>query len=196
MSLALAKNHLLVNLICKMQFVPLSYVSNYNSEDGHERQVSASFFDLYGSPSSIVFTQSEEKTPSGSIYSQQITCNYPGLEKMNAKSLYAIDQLEHLVKFIDNYGQAFIMGSPDAGASLRWEYSSAIGGHTIIFSLDDTFPIGYDKEIGRFFFDERGYLMTTYESTETFYFDAQGNLMVNGPEESDYYLSNGILYRN
>lgn len=195
MPLTLHKNNFLVNLICRLQFVPINRVQGYTSVDGFEKQVQATFFNIYASPASIIFTQEEEKTASGSLYSQRITLSYPGLMRHNAEALYNLDQLEHLVKFVDDKGQVFIMGSLDAGALLNWEYSSTTGAHTLNFTLTDTFPIGYDKELGRFFIDERGYLMTTYESSETFYLDAGGNLVVDGPDEAEYFIQNGQLFR-
>jgi hypothetical protein len=76
----LLKNNTLVNVLCKLQFVPLSAVQQYSvAQDGFTKTVAASFFDVYGTPSTMLFTQSEEKTPSGSRYSQQITLSYPGM---------------------------------------------------------------------------------------------------------------------
>lgn len=191
----LLKNNILVNAICKLQFVPLASVQQYSvAQNGFEKQVVADFNDVYGTPATMLFTQAEQKTPSGSRYAQQISLFYPGFDKSNLPILYGLDQAEHLVKFEDNAGQTFFMGSPDAGAELSWQYSTSAGGFSISFNLVDSIPVGYNAEIGQFFFDANGFLATTYESTETFYFNANGNLVVSGPNEADYYLQNGILY--
>lgn len=192
----LLKNTLLINVLCQVQFVPLAAVAGVqNGINPLERSVQATFNEIYGTPGTILFTQNREITPAGSVYSQQITLSYPGLQKANLNVLYGLDQDQHLVKFKDVAGQEFIMGSPDAGAQLTWQYSTSFGGFQITFDLTDSMPIGYTAEYGKFFFDDRGYLMTNYESTETFYFDANGKLIVDGPDQAAYYLQNGILYR-
>jgi hypothetical protein len=170
-------------------------VADYSvGQDGFTKTVAASFFDVYGTPSTMLFTQNEEKTPSGSRYQQQITLSYPGLQKANLPILHALDQDEFLVKFVDTAGQQFIMGSPDAGAQLAWQYSTSFGGFEISFFLTDSIPCGFPGDLGQFFFNEKGFLATTYESSETFYFNADGKLVVSGPNEADYYFQNGILY--
>jgi hypothetical protein len=193
----LLKNNILINVLCQLQFVPLSAVADYSvAQDGFTKTVAASFFDVYGTPATMLFTQNEEKTPSGSRYQQQITLSYPGLQKANLPILHALDQDEFLVKFTDTAGQQFIMGSPDAGAQLAWQYSTSFGGFEISFFLTDSIPCGFPAELGQFFFDERGYLMSTYESSETFYFNADGQLIVDGPNQANYYLQNGLIYLN
>ena len=110
----LLKNNVLINVLCKLQFVPLSAVQQYSlGQDGFTKTVAASFFDMYGTPATMLFSQTEEKTPSGSRYQQQITLSYPGLIRANLPLLYALDQDEFLVKFEDTAGQQFIMGSPE-----------------------------------------------------------------------------------
>ena len=78
----LLKNNILINVLCKLQFVPLSAVQQYSvGQDGFTKTVAASFFDMYGTPATMLFSQAEEKTPSGSRYQQQITLSYPGMLK-------------------------------------------------------------------------------------------------------------------
>jgi len=191
----LLKNNILINVLCRLQFVPLAALQQFSvAQDGFTKTAVASFFEAYGTPATILFTQQEQKTPAGSQYSQHVTLSYPGLQKANLPLLYQLDQDQFLIKFTDVEGQTFIMGSPDAGAQLSWQYSTAFGGFEVSFSLTDSIPCGFDAELGKFFFNEKGFLATTYESTEIFYFNTEGELVVSGPNEADYYLQNGILY--
>jgi hypothetical protein len=110
----LLKNNILINVLCQLQFVPLSAVQQYSvGQDGFTKAVAASFFDCYGTPATMLFTQNEEKTPSGSRYQQQITLSYPGMLRANLPLLYDLDQDQFLVKFMDVGGQQFSMSSPE-----------------------------------------------------------------------------------
>ena len=118
--MSLLKNNILVNVLCKLQFVPLAAVQEFSvGQDGFTKQIVADFFDFYGTPATMLFTQQQQPTPAGSQYSQEVTLSYPGLEKLNLPLLYNLDQDQYLVKITDVAGQEFIMGSLDAGAKLK-----------------------------------------------------------------------------
>ena len=128
----LLKNNILVNAICKLQFVPLSAVQQYKvAQNGFEKQVVADFNEFYGTPATILFTQQEQKTKAGSQYDQQITLSYPGFEKENLPALYGLDQVEHLLKFEDNAGQKFIR----CGLGIVWLKKSTNLSFALIWKL-------------------------------------------------------------
>lgn len=192
------KNSKLVNIICNVEFVPIGWVSEIRYfKNQFEKQVSTNggFYNMYGTPGLMVFSQDQERTKSGSLYRQTLSLFYPGLEVGTSPNLFDMDQTRHLVRFTDNHGQKFIMGSLDQAAMLTWNYDISRGNFQINFTLSDSVPIGYDKELGRFFIDSRGILMTTYESSETFFLDADGNLVVDGPDEAAYTIVQGNLIK-
>ncbi|MCH8490216.1 MAG: hypothetical protein LAT81_09860 [Oceanicaulis sp.] len=192
------KNQKLINLICEVEFIPLSRVSGVNFfGNPFEKQVNTTggFSKIYGTPVAMIFTQRQSLTKSGSQYEQRITLLYPGLEVTTSPNLYTLDQARHLVKFKDHHGQIFIMGSLDQGCRMRWNYDIQRANFSITFDLEDSVPIGFDRELGNFFINNQGILIQTYESTETFYLDANGNLVVDGPDEAAYSIINGNLQR-
>jgi hypothetical protein len=161
-------------------------VVSFATADGHSKQAVATWQQHYSHPAKATFTEVEEKTPAGSLYIQTLTLTYPGKEPFNSKNLWSIDQLEHLVEFTDQYSNTYMMGSPEMGAIPQWKYDTEAGGHTITFTLTDTMPLGISAAVNQFYINPFGQLVADIELPEEFELNAQGQLMVTGPNENDY----------
>jgi hypothetical protein len=188
------RNSLLINRICSVRIAPLSKVVSFATADGHTRQAIATWQKHYSHPASATFSEVEEKTPAGSLYIQSLTLSYPGKEPHNSKQLWAIDQLEHLIEFSDQYGRKYMMGSPELGAVPTWKYDTETQGHTITFILSDTYPLGISASVDQFFIDAQGFLVAEITLPDEFSVNDDGHLLVEGPNENNYVVEDENLY--
>jgi hypothetical protein len=171
-------------------------VLSFATADGHTRQAIATWQQQYSHPASATFTEIEEKTPAGSLYTQSLTLSYPGKEPFNSQHLWAIDQLEHLIEFTDQYANKYMIGTPEAGAIPTWKYDTESQGHTITFTLTDTMPLGISSAVNQFYINPFGQLVADIQFEDVFTLSDSGLLTVTGPNEDDYDVADENLILN
>lgn len=190
--MSLTKNPLLVFNVCKIQFALTTEVLKFL--EGPQKLERIAVFstdewkELYSTANKIRYRLNKTDADSGAVFTHRLTLNYPGINPEVFRKLSLWRNETFIIKlFIED--KEYIMGNPENGARLTWDFSTREQGIVMEFSLVDNDPLFMSPDLDLFFINSSGQLIQQYEVEDEFTLNSDGALEVTGPNEDRYTLN-------
>jgi hypothetical protein len=133
--MALTKYNGNIPLICKVEYAPVSDISQFLRVGTSEVDIllveEKVWNEIYITPASAQFKDKMDKAAAGSLFTNELTFSFPGNDKTAMAEFLMMDGCKLIVRITYSDNQIVIMGNPDEPAFIFSDFES---GNKTIFN--------------------------------------------------------------